>query len=194
VREGFIMAKPKTAIFVYGFSGTELEIASYIKTRVCFAVADEQKTRLAWYLYSETSGMKGWKEAFTQATSGVKKLDRVTVFARAKLPNPNRYDFDFTFHIDELIPRKPHSGWGYASLFVNDSSSLTSFVISIASSHPFAFAFDLPTESKRRTPNGWKSGYIYNLLYEPFSEAVLESGPSRDTILHDFGTPVYPSL
>src|SRR5262249_14103979 len=124
--ECVIMGKPRTTIFVYGFSATELEIDSYIKTRLCFAVADEKKTRLAWYLVSESSELKGWTEAFGRATRGEKKLDRVTVFARARPPFPHRYDFDFLFDIHELIP-DPFN-WGYARLSVDDSGSFTSCV------------------------------------------------------------------
>jgi hypothetical protein len=176
------MSAEGTNLLVFGHIGFEEEIDSHIKTRVMFAVADQKRTQLAWYLFTQAMAVKTWDNAFTLASMGVRKLDRNERFATAGPMNPMPVQCDFKFQVGKLAPAIVRSDGAWGTLDLNDDAATgtTSCLVYIdVQPNGVILPFDLKTESRRRTLNIKKRGRVYLLGVEHFSHHALGRGPTR---------------
>jgi hypothetical protein len=181
----------KTKIYVYGFRGWEEEIDSHIKTKVMFAIADEKKTQLAWYLFVQDMPAR-WELAFDLASFGDR--DRNEIFGSAGTTLPFLQDFPFKFHIGAMAPRllkDPGTSWASLDLHDDVVAGTTNCLIyvdkllHVDKPRSILLWFQLRTENKRRTLDITKTGFVYLLGVERFVLHALEVGPTKGVALVD---------
>jgi hypothetical protein len=176
------MAVKETKYFVFGFMGFEQEIDSHIKMKVIFALADEKKTKLAWYLFLQNLLVKTWQNAFDLADLGERKLDRSNLFGSMAPSRPLDVWPDRQhghFDIEKLGPRLPSASGTRATIDVADivEGRTTCQIVCDVQPYNVRLDFDLATESPRIGPDiSRKEGRVYLLGVEKFDALSLIRG------------------
>ena len=182
-----------TTMLIFGYIGYEQEINSHIKTRIMFAITDMERTRLAWYLFSQSMLVHDWEAGFSLASVGDRKLERNETFGEAVTASPSPFQCDFRTQVDKLAPAILRSDGGWATLDMNDDAAtgLTGCMVYVdLQPSGVILPFDLKTVGRRRTLNIKKKGRVYLLGVERYSHHAFERGPTKAVTKMD---PYIPS-
>ena len=197
-----------TKIYIYGYRGWEIKVDSKVKTRLIFGLADQKKTRLAWYTYAAEMKFREttWWREFEKAARGERKLDKPPeIFAEAPLVPPSLEVYPFQFDISDLAPRMGDGSFSgtHANLNMRDDPTLGTTNCTLYIEYfkgatakvyrQILLNFDLETVQKRSTFDMRKNGHVYLLGTERFSDKALERGPTPAILFKPDVNPFSPA-
>jgi hypothetical protein len=138
--------------------------------------------------------VKNWDAAFDLVHIGARKMDRNTIFGEATGWTPHPSEFDTAVDATKLAPVILKVPGSFATLFMQDEEAGLIFCAiysDFVKPNGLIIHFDLMTTAKRRTFNIRKTGVLYRLGVEKFTQTSFERGPTSAVSPSDPFDPMY---
>lgn len=168
---------------VSGQAGYEIACAGEDKTRVVFALFDEEKTKLAWYLFSSALGSRA------QGRCAKDKSPASEQFAHHDIPASNPNTFRKKIALDALVS---HKSGAAANLNIDAGKRMVNFDISqLKTTAGEVVEFGATAQIDRAPANAGVDikGKVYFLELVDFDEQAFKLGPQeKSSIAAIFGS------
>ncbi|PNG26108.1 hypothetical protein [Methylocella silvestris] len=153
---------------ISGYAGYSVACGDQSKTRIVFAVFDDEETRLAWYLFSSLQGQCG-KDAATTPRK----------FGHHDVPAFNHHTFEKKIGLDGLIS-KPAGSPATLNMDVTDRHIDCNFSrLKTAAGETVEFTATIQTDSKPSDGGKDIAGTMYFLELVDFSKKAFKLGPQE---------------